>query len=223
MDLAEREKRARESMPLIDQIVRIELKKLGFHPKFDKAEIRSYALEGLAVALDRYDPALSASFKAYAKIRIRGAIYDGLCRAGWFPRRLKRRINFYRKSEEILLSRAAESAPKDQVEAVHRLADTLKDLAAAYVTSLSALEEEPEALGTDADDLVEHKRFAEKIKQRVEALPPKHKDVVTSYFYREMTLEEIAQKMNISKSWASKLLSSGLVKLRKTFDGNGFL
>jgi len=202
-------------MPLVDQIVRIELKKLGLGPNFDKAELKSYAMEGLALAIDRYDPSHSASFKTYAKLRIRGAIYDGLCQAGWFPRRLKRRMNFYRKAEEMLRSHAADPPPRDQVEAVYRLADTLKDLATAYITSLSTEEEEPPSSEIDADQLVEEKRFVDKIKRQVISLPAKQKDVVTSYFYEEMTLEEIAIKMNISKSWASKLLSSGLNHLRR--------
>ena len=45
-------------------------------------ELRSFALVGLANAIDKYDESRGVPFSAYASQRIRGAVYDGLAVAG---------------------------------------------------------------------------------------------------------------------------------------------
>jgi len=208
-----------EHMRLVNRIVQAEKRKLGRGNSINTEEIRSFAFEGLAFALNRYDTDHKASFSSYAIPRIRGAIYDGLCQAGWFPRRLQRKISFYRKSEAIIESSyTSNCAPKDKVEAVNKLAGTLRELATAYVTTYVAEGgQEPAAKTVNADVALEQKRLKEKIMACIETLPSKQRSIVYEYFFNELTLEEIGQKMGITRSWASKLLNAGLDKIGKSF------
>jgi RNA polymerase sigma factor for flagellar operon FliA len=218
MDEAARDKLARDHMAMVQRITLMEMKRLTLNSHIEMEEVRSFAMEGLASAIDRFDPDRNTSFATYADRRIRGAIYDGLCQSGWFPRRLKRRINFYRRSEEMLRSYSDTPPPKDKVEAVHRLADTLKELASAYVTTYVAESgQEPVSSQEDADIIVERKQYGARLRRCIDMLPPKQRQVVHCYFFEEQRLGEIAERMQISVSWASKLMSAGLSRMRKSF------
>lgn len=207
---------AKRFIPLVDRIVFTEKKKLGRDVDVD--DLRSFALEGLAEAIERFDETKSTSFKAFAQHRIRGAIYDGAAEADWFPRRLRRKIAFYRKAEELLETQAETPPPADKVEAVHRLADTLKELATAYITSYTADEEnEPASEPAQAEYLLEKKRYCEKLRRSIDALPEKRRNIIYKYFFEDLRLVDIAEQMGVTKSWISRLVNMALDDIRSGF------
>lgn len=53
----------------------------------ERAELRAFALDGLWDAALRFEPRAGATFRAYANIRVRGAVRDGLRGGEWFQRR----------------------------------------------------------------------------------------------------------------------------------------
>jgi RNA polymerase sigma factor for flagellar operon FliA len=218
MDQATKDAFTHEHMALVNRIASAERNKLGADVELD--DLRSFALEGFSVALNRYDPSRNVPFLAYAAPRIRGAIYDGLSQMGWFPRKLRRRINHYRKCEESLNQYTQTPPPEDKVEAVHRMADRLKELACAYITTYAAdTETEEAAEPAEAELALERKRFCNKLMVHISTLPKKQRQIIQSYYFKDINLIEIAKEMGISKSWASKLLSAGLRNLRLAFDG----
>jgi RNA polymerase sigma factor for flagellar operon FliA len=211
----QREELAREYLPLVEAVVSKEQRKLGLGQEY-RDELRSSALEGLAFAVSRYDSNRDVSFQSYAQIRIRGAIYDGLDHQDWFPRRLRRRMAFYRKSEELLQTMAFSPPPADRVEAVHRMADSLKELATAYVSCYVAEgERDIASVGPDAECVLEHKHLKKLLHSCIDKLPEKQQDVVIGYFFKDRKLSEIAQRMGVSTSWVSRLLSVALRNLRE--------
>jgi RNA polymerase sigma factor for flagellar operon FliA len=218
MDQATKDELTHAHMALVNRIVIAERNKLGANVEID--DLRSFALEGFSDALNRYDASRNVPFLAYATPRIRGAIYDGLSQMGWFPRKLQRRINYYRKCEETLKQYTSTPPPEDKVEAVHRMADRLKELACAYITTYAAQTEKADtAEPAEAELALERKRFSSKLKLHINALPKKQRHIIQRYYFEEISLVEIAKEMEISKSWASKLLSAGLRNLRLAFDG----
>ncbi len=218
MEAAAREKLARESMEAIERLVAAERKKIGLSKRVEIDELRSFAMEGLAAAIERYDPGRQVPFMAFARSRIQGAIYDGLSQTGWLPRRLHRRIAFYRKSEEMLRSYSTTPPPQDEVENVHRLADTLKELSTAYVTTYVAeSENEPASSPAEADVVIDRKRFSARLKHCINELPEKQRQIVRGYYFEDLNLAQVAERMGISISWASRRLSSALKSLRRSF------
>jgi RNA polymerase sigma factor for flagellar operon FliA len=217
MEQVDREALAKRSMRLVDKVVASELRKLG--DGFSREDLRSFALEGLAEALERFDPNRNIAFSTFAMPRIRGALYDGVSQYNWLPRGLRRQIRFYQQAEEMLHYQEDLPKPADQVEAVHQLADRLKELATAYVTSYVAeAHDETVPQSPDAESALERKRWSAQLRTAVRGLPPKQQQVVESYYFSEMNLAQISVEMHISKSWASKLLSAGLRSLRYCFD-----
>ena len=218
MDRAKKDELTHEHMGLVERIAAAERNKLGADIALE--DLRSFALEGFSDALNRYDPSRKVPFVAFAAPRIRGAIYDGLSQMGWFPRNLRRQITFYRKCEDRLKQYTETPPPEDKVEAVHRLADRLRELATAYVTTYAAdTENEEMAEPPEAELALERKRFCSKLKVHIHALPPKQRHVIQRHYFDDIKLNQVAREMEISKSWASKLLSAGLRNLRLAFDG----
>jgi RNA polymerase sigma factor (sigma-70 family) len=217
MDHEGRDQLAREHMPLVERTVAVMRRRFG--PSVEPDDLRSFAMMGLARALDRYDPAREVPFGAYAEYTIRGAIYDGMAESSWFPRRLMRQISFYRRSDEMLHHAAGLPAPGDAAESAHRLADTLKELAAAYVTTYAADGENEEGVSpAEAEEMVDRKRLSRNLQAYVSALPEKQRQVIRLYFYENLNLPQIGARLGFHKSWASRILAAGLHKLRQLYD-----
>jgi DNA-directed RNA polymerase specialized sigma subunit len=120
---------------LVDLVVAAEKRKLGIRDDALLEDLRSSAMVGLMAAVEKFDPSREWSFKAYAELRMKYAIYDGMADFGWFPRRLQRKIAFFRRASEMTYYQSGMPKPADSTEAVHRLSNQLKELATAYVTT----------------------------------------------------------------------------------------
>src|SRR5262249_27693281 len=55
-------------------------------PHVDGEDLFSAGLSGLLSAVRKYDPTAGTSFETYARLRIRGAVFDELRRMDWVPR-----------------------------------------------------------------------------------------------------------------------------------------
>src|SRR5436853_570984 len=55
-------------------------------PHVDGEDLYSAGLGGLLSAVRQYDPTAGTAFETYARLRIRGAVYDELRRMDWVPR-----------------------------------------------------------------------------------------------------------------------------------------
>lgn len=202
-----------EHLYLVETVVRRERRRLGTDNNTAE-EMSSFAKEGLVLAARSYDVRRGVPFASFAKMKMKWRIYDGLCELGWFPRRMRRNINFCRRADEMLRFHADTPPPKDKVEAVHRLSDRLKELATAYITTYAAEEgKEPATVPPDAEDNLERKRFRSRIRTYVDSLPHKERLVIRGYFFEERKLSEIAEELSLSISWTSRILQSGLKKM----------
>ena len=230
MEPFDRDRLARESLPHVERIIAEERRKLGIDDPVISEEMRSYALEGLASALDRFDSSRNVKFRFFATPRIRGAIYDGLSQSGWLPRRVYRKIKYYQKLAWIVRSYAEEPPPGDTVETVHRLASTFSELTTAYVTTYAADTEEVGDVSRtsshtppQAHNTVEQQQMRQILLSHLGTLPERQYRLVFDYYFKDMTLPEIAEQMGISKGWASKLLRSALANLRASLEQTGEL
>lgn len=217
MESADREMLAREHMELLDKLTNMMRRRFGAFVETD--DLRSFAMMGLASAIDRYNPETGVPFSAYATPRIKGAIYDGLVKSSWFPRRLLRKVSVYRKSDELMYHANEDPPPNDVVEATHRMADRLKDVAAVYVTTYAAqYDEEQDASPAQAEFDVDRKKYYAMVGAYLETLPTKQRTLLRMYFFEDAQLMDITSHLGHSKSWASRVLRAALANLREKFD-----
>jgi RNA polymerase sigma factor FliA len=220
MNDREKDRLVEANMPIVNKVVAQERRKLSVDKNLTD-EMRSFALEGLARAMDGYDASRGITFRFYAEKRIRWAIYDGFRKMGWLPRGLRKKIKFYRQANEMLTENAKSPPPKDKVDAVHRLSERLKDLATAYFTTYAEeLENEPASVPAEAESNLAKKQSSCKLRVLIQTLPEKERRVIIEYYFEDKKLSEIAEEMRITISWASKILSNGLKRLRKMMNDN---
>jgi len=220
MEKAYKNELAEKAMKTVDIIIANTIKR--FNNMVDQEEIRSYALKGLAEAINRFDPKRNVSIGAYATSRIKGAIYDGLISNTMLPRKVARQVVFYNKCDDMMSFKARMPAPSDKTEATHRMASNLREITMAYVTTAACTDKDTEAIEDNrpelnAEECLLRKEYTQKIVSAIEQLPEKQKMLVINFFYKDMSLSEIARELGHTPSWASRSLNSAMVKLRRIF------
>lgn len=153
-------------------------------PAVDYDDVLCNARAGLLDAARRFDGSQEVDFKTFTHYRIKGAIYDGLRKSGWLPRRLYAKV----KSEGT-----ASGFPASL--------DKSNDMEIADVNS-SGVERRAEFM-----------RIMRNMRDSIGALPERERHLILMYYFQNKTLEEIGEKLGLSKSWTSRLHARALSHL----------
>ena len=184
----------------------------------DYEEVLCNARLGLLEAAKRFDETQEVDFRTFAYYRIKGAIYDGLRRSGWLPRTLYSKIKFEEAANDYLRTKSAFGAVeasgenKDSV-----ISETVNSLASIYIISIDASEDlEIEDENTvDIEQRTEFLQIRKYMRDSIGSLPEKEKQLIKMYYFQNKTLEEIGDKLGLSKSWTSRLHARALELLFK--------
>ena len=96
----------------------------------DVDELINVGALGLMDAVDRFDPSREVPFKAYAEIRIRGAIVDALREADWVPRSVRRKYNKIENARATLHRQLGRDPSRAELAHALSSADTAQGCAA---------------------------------------------------------------------------------------------
>ena len=189
----------------------------------DLDDLIAYGQVGLAEAAREYDPQHGAQFTTFAYYRVRGAIYDGVSKMSWTSRARYKRYRYEQLANEAL---QAEGSPDGAVASLEEQARWLRNvsekLAVVYLASggdedrgggirESSLED-PRA---SPSALVAGREISEKLRQIVEQLPPAEQRLIRSIYFEGATLQDAADQLGISKSWASRMHAKVLEQLAR--------
>jgi RNA polymerase sigma factor for flagellar operon FliA len=105
------------------------------------------------------------------------------------------------------------------MDEIAELKNTIASLVVGYVLSLDAAENIDIKDETGVDPHVEYEMKEEKeiLQQLIQELPPREQELINMYYYNNLTLEEIGNKLGLSKSWVSRLHARVIEKLREGF------
>ncbi|MDQ0337288.1 RNA polymerase sigma factor for flagellar operon FliA [Caldalkalibacillus uzonensis] len=196
-----------------------------------KDELKSWGLDGLLDAFDKFEPERGLQFETYARLRVKGAIIDELRRSDILPRSVREKA---RKIEEAYLQLEQEkqrSVTDQEVSqylgiSVHELRQTLADVSLSAMLSIDEVvyDEETQQMvrstvleNSQADNpeqYVDEQWKKETLAHAIDRLPEKEKWVVSLAYFEELTLTEIAQLLNLSTSRISQLHSKALLRLK---------
>ena len=187
-------------------------------PQLEKGDIEGAAELGLVEAAGSFDPSRGVLFKTFAYYRIRGAIYDGLRKMGWFPKAQYQQFRFEMAANEYLkdytASAPTEGTPEEEYQEIKNIAGSVLS---CYLLSLDEMTEEIAASDHSPEVLLQQSEERERVHQILSQLPEKNRHVLELYYFQEMGLEEIGQKLGVSKSWASRIHSKSLELFRNGF------
>ena len=217
-------------LPLVKHVALKIRKRLPAHVELD--DLISDGVVGLVDAVAKFNPRKRVKLESYAKHRIRGSILDGLRSADPVPRDIRRKHKNLEKQYQALGAKLGRPA-KDEEMATGlglNLAQWHRELNAIQSAGIDcgarALSAAPVSVPTSADpalvagdgptpfDLAYRGEQREILAQAATRLRKRDRQIITLYYYRGQTMQDIANRMNVDPSRVSQLHAAALVRLK---------
>ncbi len=186
-----------------------------FGPVATVEDLVSYGREGLLSAARSYDASRGVPFRSWASLRARGSMIDGIRSSGQLPRRLYKQLRALEASDRVqsALDEDASATPAPTPEALdERITSYLSTMATAMAVGFlspgssgepSGDFESPEEAFSRAE-LVVHVRTA------INNLPDAERKLLDRHYFGDVTMDEAARELGLSKSWGSRLHARAL-------------
>lgn len=208
----------------------------------DLDDLIAYGQLGLAEAAQKYDAESGAQFTTFAYHRVRGAIYDGVSKMNWTSRARLRRMRFREMADDVLQQgTSSEKSGTEQNGAGHRddsdpsggpledaewLGRVTERLAIVYLASgendseAGLLSETPDQHEIPSK-VVANREMQLTLRKLVDELPLDAKRLITSIYFEGFSLTEAAERIGVSKSWASRIHAKSLDALAQSLRRSG--
>jgi RNA polymerase sigma factor for flagellar operon FliA len=207
-----------EHLPLVKRIAHQICSRLP--PNVEVDDLIQEGLTGLLDALTRYEPQANLAFEAYARTRIRGAIYDSCRKNDILPRNQRDDLEgiekVTRKLEQKLGRHPSEkeiaSSAEITIDAYHAIMANM-----VHLMPLDDLSDDLMPSDTDESDpmrSVAMSQFAERIALILSGLPDNEKLVMALHYQEDLSYREIAQVMNITPGRISQIHTQGMIRIR---------
>jgi len=199
-----------------------------FPSNVDVEELINVGVMGLIDAVDRFDPTRKVPFKAYAEIRIRGAIVDALRESDWVPRSVRRKYNRIELARNELKRQLGRQPTREETAEVLGLTiaeyeHMAEDARLRKLVSLDAPvdDDNPTALcdrvsakQEDVTQIFQRQELKAEVLKAVRHLPKKERTAVSLYYLHELTLKEIGEVLGVTESRACQLRAQGVKRLK---------
>ncbi len=202
-------------------------------------DLESYGVFGLLEAVEKFNPDLGVSFKAYAYNRIRGAMIDEIRKLNWIPRTLWQKIQLLNATKERLQKELGEKVSHEALaEAMGITVSELYKLEGQVnLLSLSSLDETvsvadgervrwgdmiQDSDSPDPLDMIEKEESKQLLIKAIEELPEKDRTVLALYYQEELTLKEIGKVLDVSESRVCQLHTRALNRLRSKLEQEAY-
>lgn len=212
--------RVREALELLDSVARNVARQLG--SRFELDDLKGYAHEAITDVVQKFDESRGVSFRSFARLRLRGAIIDGLRKESGLPRGVAARLRALEAADLYVDARAEEhraNKPATANEADARVQSFLKGLATAYATGLVAREGgESAADDREVDDPEQATSRAELrglLDRALTDIGEPEGTILRRHYFMDEDLQDAAASVGLSKSWGSRLHARGIDKLAK--------
>ncbi len=196
-------------------------------------DLLSYARAGLLDAARRFDPQRGVPFRAYATLRVRGSIIDGIRSLSPLPRRTYERLRGLSAMDRVndgVIDDAfsSVSAAMSPQAADLALADHLASLATAMALGMIATPthgEDGDVAGLSQlespEDAACNAELREGVLRALETLPHQEAELVRRHYFEGDRFDEVAADLGLSKSWASRLHAKAMGRLAKRLKSAG--
>lgn len=228
MQKSSKEQLILEYAPLVRYCAQNIYNKLPKTVEFD--DLISYGSFGLLDALEKYNPEISDNFQAYAILRIRGAIIDGLRKMDWASQSLRRKAKKIESAFHVLNQKYGRQATYEEVANYLKIKTTelskyLTQIDSLSLTSLEqTFENEDDSLtlkdiiidtnSVDPLKKIELEELKDALVKAIKELNEKERLVITLLYYEELTVKEISKILELSEGRISQIHKKAVSKLK---------
>ena len=200
-------------------------------PHVDGEDLYSAGLGGLLSAVRQYDPTAGTAFETYARLRIRGAVYDELRRMDWVPRSVHTKARKVQGVMQAIEQRRGRAATEDEMAKalkipVSEYRQWLEEIRPAtfvcldasfnseYEDSISQYESLPDHRQESPVDGTFRRELSRLITERLQQLPEMQRKVLALYYFEDMRLREIAEAFGLTESRICQIHAQGILAIK---------
>jgi RNA polymerase sigma factor for flagellar operon FliA len=210
VDSPEVSARIHTALAIVPVVVRQMKAQLASHARAD--DLTSLGNEGALTAARTFDPDQGVAFERWARLKIHGAIIDGLRVQADLPRRLYDRLRALEAAnwahEGLVLDDAGAAPPGSAGAADAKIKDRLAAMATAYAAHIFRTSD---AQTRDAlrdphptpEDEVAREELKAAVRFAVAERPDDERELLERYYFHGKTMAEASG--GLSRSWASRL------------------
>ena len=216
--------------PMVYSIAKRLIRRLP--PTVDLEDMVSVGVIGLIEAYDRFDQAKGIPFRAYAELRVRGAMIDELRKQDWVPRSVRRRAQELDGMRESLQKKLGRRAQEDELARelnmdrrqfsrhrrraqIHSLVSLDQPIAS---TEACALRDLLACSGLDSESLLVESELRDLLKEELAKLNEREKIAVELYFFQRKSLKSIGERLSVTESRACQIRGAAVRSLRKRIE-----
>ena len=196
---------------------------------WEQGDLVSFGTLGLIATIERWaDDADDSTFRRYAVVRVRGAIFDQIRRLDWVPRQTRHRLTVFRTRYEELTSERGRAATVAEVQeslglSNHHLDDVLRGAHVGQLLHLGHVADDGEgtspeeycATTDNPEDQVVSRLEYERLLSAMHRLPEPDRTVVRLSLVEGIRHVEIARRFDRSDTWVSQIRTRALEQLRR--------
>lgn len=196
-------------------------------------DLVSYGFLGLLDAIEKYDPEKGIDFKAYAKMRIGGAIIDGVRSEKRLPRSIQEKARKLNHANEVLSAQLRRYPDEEEIADylgmdIDKYRQNLVEIGNSSVLSLDdIMSSSDKGEGTlnlldslrdenalDPSDITEKEDLREIVREAIDQLPEREKIILSLYYYEDLNMKEVGAVLDITESRVSQIHAAALTHLR---------
>ncbi len=185
----------KDYMPLIETVVKVEIKKFNVSHLIEYSELINLGIQVIHTLSKTSN--MEAFNNAYLSTAIKWAIRN----------EVRRRYKWYSlKTKSVKID---EDNHDEIREAVYKTILSVDEMADAENPTIIKDERKT------PDENVEFSELSAILKEAINKLPPREKELVECKFFKDKKLREISDEYGVSQSRASRIIQSGLNKIKK--------
>ncbi len=201
--------------------------------KLSPDELSSFGVDGLYIAINRFEIERGLKFETYASIRIRGSMLDGIRKEDIIPRSVRINNKSIERTKDILESEKCRKVFDYEIlkELDIEYEEYHKNIKKFHPVSYSSIEgsnicnentqdtyhqdTNPNLTDTkvkSSDNYIIRKEFRNKLIGK--GFSKLEQKILSYYYYKNLTMDRIAEKLNMSESRISQIHKSLLPRLK---------
>jgi RNA polymerase sigma factor for flagellar operon FliA len=214
---AERDDRIKAHLDLVREMARsVRARSIGRGVALD--DLVAYGAEGLLDAAASFDATRGVPFIAFARHRIRGAIIDGIRAQCWFRRRAHGDAEIARERDFGGAENLSRLLGRPAIVHVGHGSHASEDLVFELAEAGQGMRWNGRRM--ILPPLVEESALASVAVDQLRVLPLREQRLLELCYYQDKTLTEAAQELGFQRSWASRLHTQALARLRAAMRPN---